>query len=68
MGAREAILSRSERLAPVTEELSSVFLRKLSDFSNSFRFFSKAANCAARISSVAGGMTDPTGGAAGIGM
>lgn len=48
---------------PLTEELSLVFVRKLSDFSISLRLFSRAVSCAVRTSLVAGGMMEPTGGA-----
>jgi len=48
---------------PLTEGLSFVAVRKLSDVSISFLLFSIAVSCAVRISFVVGGMMEPTGGA-----
>jgi hypothetical protein len=64
MGTSEFIFSDKEMA--FTADVSEGLPLKLSDFSSSFRLFSKAASCDVKISFAAGGMTDPTGGAAGI--
>jgi hypothetical protein len=59
-------MSLSERLEQVTVALSEAFFLKVSLLSNSFLLFSRAATCAANISSFAGGIIAPTGGGAGM--